>query len=603
MRETRFIEQNKQRWTEFEDCLKRNEQDPEKLSQLYIQIMDDLSYARTFYPNRSVRVYLNNLAQQIFYRIYKNKKGNLKRFIAFWKDDLPQIVYESRRELLLSLIVFISAVIIGVVSSVNDPEFSRFILGNSYVDMTLENIKKGDPMAVYKKANGFDMFLGITFNNVFIAFQSFIFGALFTVGSFVVLIYNGIMIGTFQHFFYIHGYFRESLLTVWLHGTLEISSIIIAGGAGLRMGKGLIFPGTYSRLQSFMITARQGAKLLAGIVPIVVFAAIIESFLTRYTNTPQALRFGVIFLSLAFVFLYFVRYPYVKAKKRFLSPLPGVKLRLVKAQKINYEAARTNGEVFKDIFIFYKKYFKKLLLLSVIIAAAYTVIIYFVQSGNFTFKYRDWFFLFQFFNYNKYSIPILLNTTLFSVVAFSVFYCLLKESPENRFEKDHPVKTFAKEVTWFFLVFLIINLTFILPSFLITLVFPLVIPFMMLWLFIMFREDKNIFNGFGRTMHLLRNSYWKLTGLFIMLIFVSFIYYFLFSSPLVYIYFEAISWSVYMSTETSKQVLILMMTFTSILGLSLVSVIWFSGIGLFYFSAREIKEAHYLKQKILNFGN
>lgn len=602
MRETRFIEQNKQRWIEFEECLKRNEVDPEKLSQLYIQVTDDLSYARTFYPNRSVKVYLNSLAQQIFYRIYKNKKGNLKRFVGFWKDDLPQIVYESRRELLLSLIVFLSAVAIGVVSSVNDPEFSRFILGTNYVEMTLENIKKGDPMAVYKKANGFDMFLGITFNNVYIAFQSFILGALFMVGSFVVLVSNGIMVGTFQHFFYAHGYFGESLLTIWLHGTLEISSIIIAGGAGLRMGKGLIFPGTYSRLQSFMINARQGAKLLAGIVPVFIFAAIVESFLTRYTDTPQALRFGVIFLSFAFIVLYFVRYPYVKAKKKHVSVASAVKLRPVKTQKINFEIAKTNGEVFKDIFIFYKKYFKKLFLISAIIAAAYTIIIYFVQSDSFKIKYRDLFFLFQFFNYSKYPVPIPLNSVLLSIVSFSVSCFLARESGEQGFEKNFPMKIFVKKITLFCIIFLVINLAFILPAFFLTLIILLALPFMMLYLFIMFREGKNIFNGFSRTMNLIRDHYWQLTGFFIMLSFVSIIYYFLVSSPLVYIYFEAISWSVYMSSETSKQVLILMMTFTSILALNLVSVIWFAGIGLFYFSIKEIKEANYLKQKILSFG-
>ena len=59
---------------------------PEKLLHLFVQILDDLSFSRTFYPNRSVRVYLNGLAQQIFFKIYKNRKSRIRRFFTFWRE-------------------------------------------------------------------------------------------------------------------------------------------------------------------------------------------------------------------------------------------------------------------------------------------------------------------------------------------------------------------------------------------------------------------------------------------------------------------------------------------------------------------------------------
>ena len=79
MRETDFINQNKNKWAELEELLHEDVKDPDKLSSLFVQVTDDLSYSRTFYPNRSVRVYLNNIAQQVFYRIYKNKKENINK--------------------------------------------------------------------------------------------------------------------------------------------------------------------------------------------------------------------------------------------------------------------------------------------------------------------------------------------------------------------------------------------------------------------------------------------------------------------------------------------------------------------------------------------
>ena len=71
MKETNFIDQNKKKWKELEELLQEDRKDPDKLSNLFIQVSDDLSYARTFYPNRFVRLYLNNITQQLFYFLYK----------------------------------------------------------------------------------------------------------------------------------------------------------------------------------------------------------------------------------------------------------------------------------------------------------------------------------------------------------------------------------------------------------------------------------------------------------------------------------------------------------------------------------------------------
>ena len=100
--------------------------------------------------------------------------------------------------------------------------------------MTQENILENDnPLAVYKKMNGVDMFMGITFNNIRVSFYAFMAGLLLSVGTILLLLYNGIMLGTFHHLFYSKGLLLKSLSIVWIHGTLEISSIIIAGQRAL----------------------------------------------------------------------------------------------------------------------------------------------------------------------------------------------------------------------------------------------------------------------------------------------------------------------------------------------------------------------------------
>ncbi len=360
MKETRFIAQNKEKWQESESLLRNSERDPEKLSSLFTQVIDDLSYSRTYYPNRSVRVYLNKIAREYFSIIYSHHKSRKNLFKNFWLDELPQIVYDCRKALLVSLIIFIVAVCIGVFSSMKDPQFTSAILGDSYVAMTKANIEKGDPMAVYKEGHQVDMFLGITFNNLMVAFRTFVSGIFLSIGTVAVLLYNGIMVGCFQYFFFDHGLLAESALAIWLHGTLEISSVILAGGAGLTLGSGLLFPGTYSRLQAFQITAMRSLKLMLGISPVFVLAAVIESFLTRYTDVPDLIRVLLIILSAFLIVGYFVVYPWMKARQGFDQPLAEVNLPPTLDDPISIDRIKNSSEILKDTFAFYKKFAGKL---------------------------------------------------------------------------------------------------------------------------------------------------------------------------------------------------------------------------------------------------
>jgi hypothetical protein len=117
----------------------------------------------------------------------------------------------------------------------------------------------------------------------------------------IMLLYNGIMIGVFDTYFAQHGLLAESLLGTMLHGTLELSAIVVAGAAGLAMGNGWLFPGTYSRLQSFRRGALRGLKIVVGTVPVFVVAGFIESFITRHTDMAVAVKLTIIGLSAAFV--------------------------------------------------------------------------------------------------------------------------------------------------------------------------------------------------------------------------------------------------------------------------------------------------------------
>ena len=99
MKETNFIDQNKKKWKELEELLQEDRKDPDKLSNLFIQVSDDLSYARTFYPNRFVRLYLNNYF--IFY-IKINPQTDQVFFVSGKKNFLTLCIQHGKNFFLVS---------------------------------------------------------------------------------------------------------------------------------------------------------------------------------------------------------------------------------------------------------------------------------------------------------------------------------------------------------------------------------------------------------------------------------------------------------------------------------------------------------------------
>lgn len=310
MKEAAFIKQNKMRWEEFEKVVKNPRQaPPDKLAELFIQVTDDLSFARTQYPDSRTIRYLNDLASKVHLEIYKNKREDKNRFISFWKEELPSVMYEVRKPLLYAFIIFLIAGIIGGVSTQHDDTFVRLILGDGYVNMTLENIKNGNPTRVYSGQSELMMFFFITWNNILVSFRVFVFGIFASLGTGFYLFYNGLMVGTFIMFFSREQQLSQALPVIMLHGTIELSSIVIAAAAGFTMGNSLLFPGTYSRMDSFKQGAMKGLKIVMGLVPFFILAGFIESFITRYTFMHWSIKTFVITLSAILMVYYFVIYP------------------------------------------------------------------------------------------------------------------------------------------------------------------------------------------------------------------------------------------------------------------------------------------------------
>ena len=312
MREVAFIKQNKEKWIRFENAISNNTIiNTDELASQYIHIINDLAYAQTYYPKSKVLIYLNQLAAKAFQKIYKTKSEDTSRLIAFWKTEVPLICYHYRKFIYVAFIIFFAFTFIGAISAANDGEFVRSILGDEYVNMSIENIEAGDPVAVYKSGSNWGSFIGITINNLRVGIMSFILGVFGGFGTIYVLFKNCIMLGSFQYFFYEKGVFWESVRGIWIHGAMEIFAIVIEAAAGLILGASILFPATYSRYNSFKRGAKTGAKILISTFPFTFSAGFLEGFITRYSNImPHTLSVGIIITTLGIIGYYYLIYPF-----------------------------------------------------------------------------------------------------------------------------------------------------------------------------------------------------------------------------------------------------------------------------------------------------
>ncbi|MCX6231684.1 MAG: stage II sporulation protein M [Bacteroidetes bacterium] len=608
MKESKFIEQNKQKWIDFEKENHANQHNPRILSRFFIQITEDLSYARTFYRYRLIRVYLNDAAQKIFYGIYKNEKSSLRNFFRFWREELPLTFYKVRRAFLISFLVFVLSFLIGMLSSANDPDFCHLILGKEYINKTIENINKGDPMGIYKKEAAFNMYLSITLNNLLVSFRTFVLGVFVALGSIFLMIYNGIMVGSFQYFFIERGLFWESFLTIWQHGTLEISSIIIAGAAGITLGKGILFPGTLTRYESFKLSAKQGLKVMAGITPIIIMAAFIESFYTRYTEAPAWIRIMVILVSLAFILIYFVWFPRRQARnpaiqQKIKETLSANKIDSVK-KEILYSHQELVSNTFKFLRQFSSKYVKFIIISSIIYAVIFCGYFYIFYSENIESTYFLFNNIYQLFNYQTYPVLFLLNVLIF--LQFLLFNTMLvRDSIENDHQKSAAsFKKILLSKTFFnhLVIIILINLPFFIEEFWGLLIMLIVLPFLLFWMFASSKEGFNLFKGISYSFSVLKPSLSKLLGLYLKLLLFSFVVILLMSLKQFWFFMEIIIWNVNLQSDfnilLNLFIRIFIFSFVLIFCISMI----YTGISLLFYSIKEASTAIFLKERIQKIG-
>lgn len=610
MQETDFIHQNQSKWEEFEEVLQTTEKDPERLTDLYIETTDDLSYSRTYYPNRSVRVYLNGIAQQVYQALYKNRQREKGIVGRFWIEDLPQALWYSRKALLLSFLLFATGLFVGILSSIYYPEFAKIILGDGYIEMTKANIEQGDPMAVYKDSEPFEMFFRIALNNILIAYGTFVLGILFGLGTVYVILYNSIMVGAFVYFFIERGLFKESFLAIMLHGTLELSMIVIAGCAGFTLARGLLFPGTYTRGQALIQSARSGIKILLAVTIFLFYAALIESFATRHTDISDIIRLIIILISAAIVIGYFVWFPWYLYKKGRIPEIPIEEKPNPQRKAINILVIKSSGKIFTETFTLFSKNIRAIGYSALIISSIITIYFgiatsfkyhniydyYYINFGNpLGFLYPFSSFNFH-LNFELYPIFYLVLAVLFGT------YSLLFYRISNNQLGSNSIRFGLIEIINSLSIAAISMLPLLLAHAYTLITLWCWFPLCLFWLFVSLRQKKLFIQALRPTIQLIKGNFWKLISTFISTLTIQWIAYFLLSSQIAMLIGEFIQTNVARNAYLAEEVQFIVMTFLLFLLPSIMLSLSLFGTVLFYYSALETNEANSLKLAIEKVG-
>lgn len=487
MKETEFIKNNTEKWSKFEKALESSKDNPEQLSKLYIDITEDLGYAQTFYNRRTVRVYLNQLAQKVFSGVHKQGGESFRKIIHAATVSVPIEVYRSRKTLLFALVMFCCYALVGVISTYYNPDFPRIILGDYYVDMTIENIANGNPLDVYASQEHLSMFIHITSNNLKVAFLTFFAGFFFTLGAHLLMFSNGVMLGSFQYFFYTKGLLITSFLGIWIHGAFEISAIVLAGGAGIVAGRGLLFPGSFTRIQSLKIATRRGFKIMLSLVPFIIIAGFLESYVTRnYQLLPAWSKWFIILFSFAFIVAYYVIYPFYISRKYpdLLNQEPAIHEQPVTPVKLYQN--RNEGQTIIDSFVIYRIYFAKFFKAILTLVFPVALLLIFIQGREhyddmLVQHWYDWYgqaeIMFGYGLENLLDLFIGFCWSILVVVVFAIVFWTLKFD-QAQFEyrlffqylKNRFIKMYLAFAVFYFLffftpIYLKFLLLFILPFF------------------------------------------------------------------------------------------------------------------------------------------
>lgn len=300
MRVDKFYESRQSDWKALSTLLDRSQngvqqltpEELDNLGRLYRATTSDLALAQRDFPQHKVTRYLNQLVARAHALVYRGEPLAYNRLLRFVTTGFPRACREAFPFILVATLLFFLPAIAAATSTALHPPSARWLLpaeAHRLIPMIeRQELWTDIPVAERPYASSF-----IMQNNIQVAFLAFGGGVLFGALTLWVMAYNGLLLGALTGLTIHHGVGFELWTFVIGHGVVELSVIMIAGGAGLILGWALVHPGMLRRRDALTLAARKAVRLLVGCVPLLVIAGSIEGFISPNETIPWFVKWGV----------------------------------------------------------------------------------------------------------------------------------------------------------------------------------------------------------------------------------------------------------------------------------------------------------------------
>ncbi len=299
-----FINRKKATWERLSAIVERSrrgglaaleDEEITELGRLYRSATSDLAVARRDFPGHRVVDYLNGLVARAHAEVYQRRADRSSGLVRYFAVDLPRTFRETWPYTLASLLMFLIPALIGFFITLNDPAAGSLLVPG--IDSVISDIRAGREWwkAINDEGRSASAAL-IATNNIRVAILAFAGGVLLGALTLFVLAQNGLLLGVVAGAAQAYGFSGNLWGFVAAHGVVELSVIIIAGGAGLQLGWAIARPGLITRRAALALAARRAVRLLLGCALLLIVAGVIEGFISP-SDLPLTVKFAVALVS------------------------------------------------------------------------------------------------------------------------------------------------------------------------------------------------------------------------------------------------------------------------------------------------------------------
>jgi len=303
MKQTAFEQHNRPHWERFSEQLLSLEQrkakaaDTASFTQDYRRLCQHLALARQRGYSSHLVDNLQHLAMRGHHQLYRRRGQIMAHLAAFILADFPRQVRQHWPFVLTAALLFMGSLLLTGCLVYQFPDLIYAIVDPDQV-RAMENMYDPDrsrlgPASERLAGDDWMMFGYYIMNNIGIAFQTFASGLLLGLGSLFFLLFNGLSIGAVAGHLSEIGYRQTFFSFVIGHGAFELTAIVLAGAAGLRLGWALLTPGPLSRGEALKHAARASLQLVYGVLLMLVIAAFIEAYWSARTSVSSTVKYVV----------------------------------------------------------------------------------------------------------------------------------------------------------------------------------------------------------------------------------------------------------------------------------------------------------------------